>query len=229
MTTKRQVIESFRNKLLERNADSNYTNQFLYNVLMEHAKWLIKREVSAGRVYSNNALFQTLHCVKVIETSTIEECCPVKTNCKIYRTEHKLPEMWIDNAGPVVRTITSVDATTMFIVTSPTIWQSKRTDPYQAMSKAMYAFFADGYFWFPDHNPHLVNINGYYVDDLTLLDVTCDDCEKTKDCIRFLDTEFMVPGWVHAEMFAKALEQIAGITKRLQEDEQIDKNPNRKN
>jgi hypothetical protein len=57
MSTKRQVIESFRNKLRERNADSNYSNQFLYNTLTEHAKWLIKREISSGRIYSRRNFY----------------------------------------------------------------------------------------------------------------------------------------------------------------------------
>lgn len=223
--TKRTAIETFRDELRERNADSNYTNQFLYNVLLNHAKWLIKREVSAGRIYINNSFFQTLSCQEVIEVSTIDPCCPVKTNCKIYRTKNKLPEMWIDNQGPIVKAISSIDGTTDFFPTSATTWQSKKLDPYQQMSDTKYTFFADNYFWFPEHNPHRVNIFGFYTDDITQF----NDCSEKPPCIRFLDTQFMLPGWLEAEMFAKALEQVAGITKRLPEDEQIDKNTNRKN
>lgn len=226
MSTKRTVIDSLRNKLRERNADSDYTNQFLYSVLLEHAKWLIKREISSGRIYRNNSFFQTLGCQEVIETSTIEECCPVKTKCRIYRTKEKLPEMWIDNDGPVIKTVTSVDGTTDFYITSPTTWQNKRKDPYQKLINKKYAFFADGYLWFPENNPHRININGFYTDDIS----SKSGCHgKPKDCTRFLDTQFMLPGWLEAEMFAKALEQLAGVTSRIQDDEQIDKNSNRRN
>jgi hypothetical protein len=38
----------------------------------------------------------------------------------------------------------------------------------------------------------------------------------------------MLPDWLEAEMFSKALEQLAGITEKIPEDEKIDKNPNRK-
>lgn len=232
MSTKRQIINSLRDKLRERNADSNYSNQFLYNALLEHAKWLIKREIAAGRIYVNNSLFQTLKCQKVIETSTIDPCCPVKTNCKIYRTKDKLPEMWIDNFGPVIRAVSSVDGTTDFFVTSPITWQSKRNDPYQKMIDTKYAFFADNYLWFPEHNPHWVNINGFYTDDIS--GKSNDECNPEcppgkEECVRFLDTKFQLPDWLEAEMFSRALEQIAGVTKRLPEDEQIDKNPTRKN
>ena len=51
MSSKRNTIETFRDMLKERNADSTYTNKFLYEVLTKHAKWLIRREVAAGRRY----------------------------------------------------------------------------------------------------------------------------------------------------------------------------------
>lgn len=222
--TKRQAIDSFRNKLRERNADSNYSNQFLYTTLMEHARWLIKREISAGRIYRNTFFFQPLKCQKVIEVSTIDPCCPIKTNCKIYRTECKIPEIWIDNGGPIIKSVLSVDNSTDFSLTSPSSWQNKKNDPYQKKSKQMYAFYSDGYIWFPEHNPHLVNIVGFWTDDVSQL----NGCGE-KECVRFLDTKLMVPDWLEAEMFGKALEQLAGISKRLPEDEQIDKNSTRKN
>jgi len=228
MATKRNLIETFREMLRERNADSTYTNQFLYSILSEHAKWLIRREVSAGRIYVNNSIFQTLSCVDVIEVSTIDECCPIKTNCKIYRTKNKLPDMWIDNSGPVLKSVSSVDGSTDFFYTNATTWQSKRNDPYNRMSNMKYTFFSDNYLWFPEHNPHKVNIYGFFQDDLALLERTCEDCEDTKPCVRFLDTAFTLPEWLEAEMLSKSLQEIAGITKKLPEDVEINKNEKRK-
>ena len=224
MSTKRQVIESLREKLRERNADSTYSNQFLYNTLLEQAKWLIKREVSSGRIYINNSFFQTLGCLEVIEVSTIDSCCPVKTNCKIYRTKDKLPEMWIDNNGPVLKSVTSVDGTTDFFYTNALTWQSKRNDPYQKMSGSKYSFFADGYLWFPEHNPHFINVYGFYTDDISRL----SKCNPQEDCVRFLDTTFLIPDWLEAEMYAKAMQLLVPLLNK-QEDQQIDKNTNRKN
>lgn len=222
--TKRQAIDSFRNKLRERNADSNYSNQFLYMTLMEQAKWLIKRDIVAGRIYKNTFLFKPLKCQRVIETSPIDDCCPVKTNCKIYRTECKIPEIWIDNHGPIIKGVYSVDNSTEFFRTTPTTWLNKVNDPYQKKSKELYTFFSDGYLWFPEVNPRMINILGFWTDDVSYL----DGCQKN-ECVSYLDTNFMVPDWLQAEMFAKALEQLAGISKRLPEDEQIDKNSTRKN
>ena len=221
--TKRQAIDSLRDKLRERNAESNFSNQMLYRAMMEQAKWLIKREISAGRIYKNTFFFQLLKCQRVIEVPTTDPCCPIKTNCKIYRTECKIPEIWIDNDGPIIKGVFSVDGSTEFWHTTPTTWMNKRDDPYQKMSKQKYSFYSDGYFWFPEVNPHFVDILGFWTDDVTQL----NGCVES-ECVRFLDTRFMIPDWLEAEMYAKALEQLAGISKRLPEDEQIDKNPTRR-
>ena len=224
------MIESFRLRLKEQNADSNYTNQFLYDILMGHAKWLIKREISAGRIYRNNSLFQVLTCEDVILVPAIDPCCTIKTNCVLYRTKNELPEAWIDNDGPVIKSVTSVDGSTDFLVVSPSDWQNKKNDPYQQMSKQKYAFVLNNYIFFPIHNPHKVNITGYFIDDLELNEPDdCADCQKTAaDCITFLDTKFMLPDWLEEEMFAKAMQSLAPL-KQFPEDAQIDKNPNRKN
>lgn len=224
MSTKRQRIESLRNKLRERNADSNYSNQELYQALFEHDKWLIKREINSGRIYKNVAFFQTLLCQEVIETSTIDPCCPVKTNCKIYRTKCKLPDFWIDEDGPIIKSITSVDGSTGWEFTTPTSWMSIKQDPYKKYSKQKYVFYSDGYLWFPEENPHLINILGFWVDDVSEL----NGCDPNKPCVRYLDTPSFLPDWLEAEAMAKALELLAGISKRLPEDEEINKNPTRR-
>jgi hypothetical protein len=228
MLSKRTAIWSLAEKIREVNADSDYPNEFLYNSLLEQARWLIKRETSRERIYSNDSVFQTLKCMKVIEASTIDECCPIKTNCKIYRTEHRLPDMWIENSGPIIRSITSLDRSTHFTLISSNVIEIKQNDPYQKMKAIKYAFFSDGYLWFPDFNPRFVRVTAFFVDDLALYQNPCLECADINDeCIAFLDTQFIIPEWVEAEMYAKAVQLLAG-SKQIPEDEQIDKNNNRK-
>lgn len=225
MNTKRQKIDSLRNKLAERNADTGYTNQFLYLTLVEQAKWLIRRELNGGKIYRNVSFFQTLKCQDVIEVSTIDSCCPVKTNCKIYRTKDKLPEVWQDENGPILRTISSVDNSTSFFYISATNWSNRKNDPYDKKAGNKYVFFGNDYLWFPENNPHKINVDGFYTDDIS----GKNNCSPNKPCVRYLDTKFFIPDWIEAEMLSKALELLVGITKRLPEDNQIDKNDMRKN
>ena len=225
MSTKREIIETFRDMVKERNADTIYTNKFLYEVLSKHAKWLIKREVSAGRIMTNNSFFQTLPCIEVIEVPSIDSCCPIKVNCKVYRTKNKLPEMWIDTSGPIIKNVTSVDGSTDFFFTTAMAYSSISNDPYQSLIQdEYYSFFTDGYIWIPEVNPHRINIYAFFKDDIS----SKSECSEVKTCTRYLDTEFVIPGWLEAEMYAKALEQLFPSLQKVS-DEQIDKNPNRKN
>ena len=220
MSTKRDLIESLREKLRERNADSNYTNQFLYQSLIEHAKWLIKREISSGRIYRNTSFFQTLQCQDVIEVSKIDSCCSIETKCTTYRTKDKIPDAWIDNDGPIIKSVLSIDNSTSFQLISPSRWLSIKADPYQKKSKGLYTFFDGGYLWFPNVNPHKVNISGFWMDDVT----NKNGCSEKIPCIKYLDTKFPIPDWLEAEMMSKTISLLAGISKKLPDDEQIDKN-----
>lgn len=224
MSTKRQIIDSLREKLRERNADSNYSNQFLYQTIIEQGKWLIRREASAGRVWLSSSLFQPF-TIRIIEVPVIDSCLSIKTNCKIYRSAEKLPEMWEDANGPLLKSISSLDGSTDFFYTNSTTWASKRKDPYRDKLNTKYCFYDGGYLWIPEVNPHYVNLQGFFMDDISLTKQDCIDCEE-KDCVRFLDTKFLAPEWIEAELLAKAVELLAGVSKRLPEDEQINKNPN---
>lgn len=224
MSTKRTTIDSLRRKLNEVNADTTYSNQFLYQTLLEQAKWLIRRETTAGRVWGSSALFQPLN-IRVLEVPLIDSCLPIKSGCRIFRSAEKLPDFWEDANGPLLKSVSSVDGSTDFFYTTSAAWMQKKKDPYKIKSTTKYVFFEDGYLWFPEHNPHFAVVQGFYTDDIAMYEQGCLDCED-KECIRFLDTPFWIPGWIEAEMMAKAVELLAGVTKRIQDDEAINKNPN---
>lgn len=225
MSTKREMIDSLRNKLREKNADSTYTNQFLYQTLLEQAKWLILRESSAGRIWGSNFLFQSF-TVKMVEVSTVPSCLPIKTGCKIYRSAERLPEVWQDGNGAILKSVSSVDGSTDFFYTTSGVWRHKQNDPYRRKFDQKYCYFEDGYLWVPEVNPHYVTILSYFIDDVNLSSQN-PDCD-TKECVRFLDTIFTAPQWVEAELLSKAVELLAGVSKRMPEDEEINKNTTRK-
>lgn len=224
MIIKRNIIQNFRQKIKELTADTEYANQFLYSVLLEHAKWLVKREIRAGKVYKNMQLFQSLKCISVVPASIISAGCPIQLDCPIWRTDKKLPDTWQDDYGPVIKYATSVDDFTRFHLISKEEWMNKQNSPYFKYDKTKYVIYSDGYLWFPKHNPRKINVYGFFIDDV----VFHSECGDTPRCTRFLDTTFNIPDWIEAEVMSKAVEQIANITKKLPQDEQIDKNETRR-
>lgn len=218
--TNRKHIANLRQKLREMDIDSDFTNQFLYDSLLNHAKWLIKREIRAGKIYKNLQLFKTLKCKKVVEANIVENSCPIKSPCNIWRTDKKLPDTWQDDYGPLIKYALSVDDSTRWHLISKEEWINKQSSPYAKFDKTKYMLYSDGYLWFPKQNPNRINIYGYWIEDVNFH----SDCGDKKECIRFLDTEFNIPEWIEAEMYAKTIEELAKITKQLQPDEEINKN-----
>lgn len=225
MITNREIISKFRKRIQEKDADSTYTNKFLYSVLKEHARWLIKREISAGRIYNSKNLFQTHYCMDVVKASKVTDCCPIKTNCKVFRTRTKLDESWTDEFGPVITFVSSIDGSVEFDVLSSKEYEKRKSNPYSKWDKGNYAFYNNGYLWFENSAPKKVNITFFPQEDISGkygCDANC--CED--DCVPFLDKRFMIPGWIEAELLDKAVSQILGTTKRAPEDNSIDKDSN---
>lgn len=221
--TKREAIDLFRQKIREQTSDSTYSNFMLYKSLEEQLLWLIRRDIS--KVYKSNELFQLLENFSVQEVDPSE--CGLDTNCKVYRTTQKLPEIWTDDKGPVIKLVSSVDFKTSFTPIQLSNLKNKVNNPYHKIAKERYYYFLNDYLYFVDFNPHLVSILALFKDDLSLFERKCYDCQEDADCIPFLDTKLLAPAWTIAEAQAKALQQIAGVSKRLREDSQIDKNTNR--
>jgi hypothetical protein len=160
-----------------------------------------------------------------METSPIDENCEIQTGCKIFRTISKLPELWESPSGPMIKEVKSIDGSHIFNNTSASAWPNIEHSPYFKYNTSQYYFYSGGYIFFPKKAPRQVNIVGYFKDDVS----DKGSCaNKDIKCKPFLDRPFRIPDWIEGELFAKALEELAGVTKRLPEDEQIDSNPTRK-
>ncbi len=221
--TKREAISILRNKLREVNADSTFTNKFLYSVLNEHAKWLIIREFKSSKLTSSKSLFRTIPCMGTIKVSKIDKKCPIKIpNLDIYRSEHELPDIWDYEKGPMIRRITSIDTFTNYKLISSSDWQDKQNNPYLKNIKEKYVFYENNYLWFPKDHPRKINIEAFFKNDISNIDFC--DCNKEKPCKRFLDEPFFIPGWIQAELVDKAFQQLAGGTMKIPTDTNIDKN-----
>ena len=225
MTT-REMISKLRKRIQEKDADSTFTNKFLYSSLKEHAKWLIKREISAGRIFRSKDLFQTRPCLPVVRASKIDDCCPIVTNCVVYRTRYKLDNAWEDEYGPLISRVTSIDGSTEISVVSPRDYMRKKENPYFKFDRSFYAIYENGYIWFEDNAPKKINVTYFPEEDI----VGKYGCKKNccdNACVSALDKKFMLPSWVEAELLDKLVTQLLGTTKRIPEDTSIDKNTNR--
>lgn len=225
MSTNREIISKVRKGIQEKDADSTYTNKYIYSKLTEHTKWLISREIKSGGIFRDITLFQTRKCMPVIKVPKYDICCPIDTGCVMYRSRYALDSIWGDDTGPIILRVTSIDGSTDFTVLSAKSYENKKDDPYQKFNIEQYVIIdEDGFLWWEVKAPKKVNIQGFFKEDIS----GKYSCNKDDNrCILFLDKRFIIPGKIEAELVDKVVNQILGTTKRLPADESIDKSENR--
>jgi hypothetical protein len=225
--TKGELISQVRNELRLVNADSRLSDRFLWSVIQKNTEWLIKRESKKLRVITQDNIFQTKKCVDVDYAPAIDDCCGLRTKCKVFRTREKMPIMYEDDGGSIIKSVYTIDGSRDFTQITLNEYQRKLENPISKYDKSLYYFINSGYLYFPKSTIRKVHVKGYFIDEIAN---NCDTCPSDEDpCLAFPDTPMRVPKYLIAELMQNVLNEIAGLTLKLPADDQVDKNENRKN
>jgi hypothetical protein len=227
--TNGELISQIRNQLKDVSADSKLTDKFIYSIMKKHAKWLIKREANKLQIMRFDYLFQTLKCVDVEQAPAIDDCCGIKGKCRISRTVHKVPRLFEDIDGVIIRSVFSIDGSVEYTPITIQEYMRKLENPHSKYDKSIYYYFNNGYLYFPKDYVKKIMIKGYFEDDIRKNN-SCVKCEdEDPACISKLDQEFRLPEHLNGELMNFVIQDIANVTMKLQADEDINKNDNRKN
>lgn len=220
-TSLREVISQIRVPNKAVNADTKITSRYIYSLLKKHRDHLINQVDSKFYLYKLNELFQIKRCVKVIPVPTIDECCNVKTNCKIYRTKDKLPGIINSYGGPIIRRVTSIDGSTEILGISDFEWNRKLENPDSKYDKGKYYYWKDGYLYFPNMNWKKVEIEAYFFEDAV---VECDESDK---CTSLLDKPFRIPSKLLAQCIQNVFNDLVPYH-NIPDDNEMNKNNTRR-
>lgn len=208
------------------NADSRVTNKFVFSLLRAHRDLLIKQVDNKFQLLKLGYLFQSWKCVDLIPIPTIEECCEVKTDCKIYRTREKLPYVLVASWGPIIRKVSSLDGFTELFPITIAEWNRKQEDAYTKYNKNFYYWWSDGYLYFPNIEWKGIRIEALFEFDIDKENSCCDPYDP---CKSFLDNTFRIPKELFAVCKDNVNKEMLGYYDRIQpDDNNIDKNNNKK-
>jgi len=228
----REAIHRIKRLFREINADSRLSDRTVYSLMQNHAKWLIYRESEKLKLLKVDKTFQKLKCVEVIEAPLVDPCCGLRNCCTIYRTKDRLPEMYEDSVGVIMKSVTTVDGLTSLTSIKASEWERKQGNPWlDNTRKNNFYFFFDGYLYFPNGTWKMVEVIALFKEDISDMNL-CDDkgtCEdETKVCKRFLDKEFILPEYLEAQMYDAVIKDLSNTYKRLPEkSNEINKNDNK--
>jgi len=228
----REAIHRTKRLFREINADSRLSDRTVFSLLENHAKWLIYRESEKLKLPKMDEIFQPYKCVEIIEAPLIDPCCGIKSLCTVYRTKDKIPDLYEDSMGVIIKSVTTIDDQTSLFVIKASEWERKANNPWlQKNKRNKFVFYSDGYLYFPEGSWKKVNIVGLFKRDISYIDL-CDNCltcnDETKECVRFLDRKFIIPEYLEAQMYDAVLKDLSNTYKRLPEkSNEINKNDNK--
>jgi hypothetical protein len=227
MLSNRKAISRVKKIFREVNADSRLSNRTIYSLLESHAKFLIYRESEKLKLMKKDEIFQPYKCVEVIEAPLIDPCCGIKNLCTVYRTKDKIPSLYEDSYGVIIKSVTTIDDQTSLTSIKPTEWERKQNNPWIPKNqKNKFFFYSDGYLYFPNGSWKLINLRGLFTKDISNTQ-QCDDC-KPKKCVKFLDQQFIIPEYLESQMFDFVKKDLIDTYTRLPEkSNHIDKQDNK--
>jgi len=151
---------------------------------------IIKQRQDKKKVLDKN-LTQDLGCVPIIKVDRAE-CCHIKTDCVVYRTERPLPKPAVGDAE-MLTYIGGADKRTPFnLITKP---YSNWVSYSKFASKGIFVYFVNGHLYIEGYPGDLkwINVQGVFDDPVAAQEYM--ECH-TEDCIKGYDAEYPIPGYM---------------------------------
>jgi hypothetical protein len=213
MTTIGETISRVRNTIKGVREDAFITDRYIYSLILKYAKLFIQRQDTANRILKFQNLFETLPCVELIEVDKIEACCSgIKSKCTIMRTKEKLPLVLQGPYGPLFRTVSSIDGSTLAYETNPVTYTIMTHNTTFKYNKNAYYWYVDGYMYLPNVMWEAVRIEGLWSDSVSYL-----KCDSDLACKIRQEDNTHVPEYMFAEIEKMVLSDIMALAQIPQE------------
>lgn len=213
MTTIGETISRVRNTIKGVREDAFITDRYIYSLILKYAKLFIQRQDTANRILKFQNLFETLPCVELIEVDKIEACCSgIKSKCTIMRTKEKLPLVLQGPYGPLFRTVSSIDGSTLAYETNPVTYTIMTHNTSFKYNKNAYYWYVDGYMYLPNVMWEAVRIEGLWSDSVNYL-----KCDSDLACKIRQEDNTHVPEYMFAEIEKMVLSDIMALAQIPQE------------
>lgn len=219
-----EAISRVKNAIKEVNADSRLSTKQIVSSLITKSQLIIQRESDKLKLIKIQDIFQSLNCIEMQEVSAIDDCCGVDSVCTLMRSKHKLPEMYNDDYGVIIKRLTTIDESIEIRLSTPQNILRVKKDKNSKYDKTVYAFFRNGYIFITNKKYPVIRIEAFFKEDLSFNKVF--KCTAPNNCTRFLDTQWIVPQKLQEPIISLVIQELATVYKKFPEDNNITKTPN---
>jgi hypothetical protein len=219
-TTIGYTVSRVRNSIKSVKEDAFVTDRYIWSVINKYAKLFIKRQDNQNKLLRFKSFWKTLPCVELVEVDKIEACCHVESGCTIMRTKDKLPTPFEGPAGPLFRTVSSLDVSQEVYATEPGTYTSMAKTTTFKYNKTKYYWWLNGYMYFPNVEWDGIRIEGVWEDDINQF--ACDGKDAEGTCTVKQEQATNIPDDLFAEIEQQVLAEILPQT-QLPPDQGDDK------
>ena len=223
MTTIGEVVSRVRQAIKAEVQDAFITDRYLYSLILKNAQLFMRRQDNANKLMKFNSVWQTLPMLELIDVDKIEaECSGIQSGCTIKRTKEKLPIFMEGYWGPLIRTVSSIDASIECQPTNPGTYTSMTKTTSHKYNKTKYFWFLNDYLYLPNVNWDAIKLEGVFEGDISQW-----SCDISDDCTpRYLQNIY-IPEFLFAEIETQVLNQLLNTQKTPMEDSDNKININR--
>ena len=197
MAVIRDTVSRVRTLIKANTEDAFVTDRFIYSEIAKYAHMFIKRDNVANTIINFNTIIKTLPCVELIEVDKVSDtcCATIRSGCKIKRTKEKIPHVVECRYGPIFRSVTTLDNSNDFTLTTPSTFNSIIGTTTFKYNKTLYFWYINGYLYFPNVDFDYVKVEGIFEDSIDPF--VCDDKLK---CIYRQDDDLFIPDYLLPEI-----------------------------
>lgn len=174
---------------------------------MKYAKLLIRRQDNENKILQYTSLFDTLHCIELIEVDKIEACCiGIKTGCTFRRSKDKLPDFIEGSMGPIIRSVTTIDQSQRVTPTFPSTYANMTKRSSFRYNKEKYYWYLDGYIYIPDVEWESIRMEAMFDEDVSVYN--CSTANEKAACISQQSRTLDIPEYLFAEIEQMVLQEL---------------------
>lgn len=199
------VVSLLRNLTKSNKQDSFLTDFELYTLFKKNAAVSMRRLDDRGRLTKFSSVFETLDYVELEEVDKIEGTAwGIKSLALMRRTKLEMPMFTEGAYGPMVNSITSLDASVVFkMVRNVDIYNMISKDKNAKYNNWKYTWFLNDRLYFYNIDYPAVRIEGLFEEDISAFKSNYSD-----KCKRRQDQSINVPDAILQECVAGVLKDL---------------------
>lgn len=206
MSTIKKQIGAIRDVLKISKQEVFITDRFIYHLIMEYGKMMIKMEEEKGDLFSNTSMFTVLPFIEMELVPRIDPCyLGFDIGCKILRSKEKLPEFIKSANGPLINYVMSIDGSKKLEPTTRARYLSVKNSSTFKYNRSKYYWFENDYIYLPDNEVESIMISGILDGDASSF--YCS--EPDSKCKLSQDNNISIPDYLLGEVSKLVLNNLS--------------------